>query len=218
MTAKARWLRRAAWLCATLVIALGALTARMVVDGEAELALSDAAFDEGDLRRATLHARRAALAYAPGAPHVRRAFARLEAIAVGAEAAGEPRAAERAWQAMREAALEARHLWVPNAAELARANAALARLRTSREPHSATDGGSPSSGRAAFDELDRIPGTAPLWGVLLVASAALFGAGIVVTARRAVAADGSVHLSRAKLGIALAAVGVALWTLAVVRA
>ena len=123
-----RVLRTIALSLLVIVLALAALTARAMLEGRRELAESDAAFDQGDLHGATEHARRAAVLYAPGAPHVPKAYARLTAIAVGAEAAGDRREAESAWRAIRGAALETRHLWIPERAHLARANEALARL------------------------------------------------------------------------------------------
>src|SRR5687767_13418226 len=110
------------------VMALAVLTARAVIEGRDQLRESDRAFNAGDLRAATVHARRAAVLYAPGAPHVAEAYARLGAIAFGSEAANNPEMAILAYSAMRGAALETRHLWVPYEAELQRANLGLARI------------------------------------------------------------------------------------------
>ena len=101
-----------------VVIALGVMTYRAVRDGNQALRASDLAFNRGDLADAVLHARRAATAYAPGAPHTRAARERLRAIAVGSEAAGDAETARLAWGALRAAALETRHVTVPYAAEL----------------------------------------------------------------------------------------------------
>src|SRR5450432_3358945 len=105
-----------------------ALTARVILEGESELSESDAAFDRGELGPSINHARRSATLYAPGAPHVQHAYERLIAIATGAEAAGQPKTAFLAWQAVRGAALESRHVWLPRAGELDRANQNLSRL------------------------------------------------------------------------------------------
>src|SRR5690242_19018897 len=123
------WLRRAALGLLLAVLLLATLTGRMVIEGEAALRTSDAAFDRDDLAEAMLHARRVAILYAPGAPHVAAAFARLRAIALGAEALGDINMARRAWGAVRGAALETRHLTVPHQAELDLVNQNLARLR-----------------------------------------------------------------------------------------
>jgi len=126
------WLGRLT-LSVFFLIAIGAVfSARVIMEGDAELVASDAAFDRGELGPALDHARRSATLYAPGAPHVQPAYERLNAIAVGAEAAGQPKVAFLAWQAMRSAALESRHVWLPRAQELERANQNLARLERGR--------------------------------------------------------------------------------------
>ena len=81
-----------------LVVVSGiALTAR----GSDEMGKSDAAFHDGDLRGAIFHARKAALAFVPGAEHVKLAHGRLEAIGRGAEAQGDEALARIAWDALR---------------------------------------------------------------------------------------------------------------------
>src|SRR4051812_10498827 len=124
---RARLLRAVLLTSFFVLLAFGALCARAIVEGQAELNASDAAFDKGELAGAIEHARRSATAYVPGAPHVQLAYERLRAIALGAEAAGQPVVALAAWQAVRSAALETRHLSTPRAAELSQANQNLAR-------------------------------------------------------------------------------------------
>ncbi len=100
--------QRLALLAFLSVLIFAAFSARVILEGESELSASDAAFDRGELASALDHARRAATLYAPGAPHVERAYERLNALALGAEAAGQPKIAFLAWQATRSAALESR--------------------------------------------------------------------------------------------------------------
>jgi hypothetical protein len=201
------WLRRAALGLLLAVLVLAALTARMVIEGEAELRASDAAFDRGDLPEATLHARRAAILYAPGAPHVVAAFARLRAIALGAEALGDIPMARRAWGAVRGAALEVRHVGSPEEAALDLANANLARL----------SGHGPGDRRAAERLLSRDETPRAPWVLTLGLGFLLFTSGLVLTAR-GISPTG--EISRKMLAIAglLAAFGVAFWTFAVYRA
>jgi hypothetical protein len=205
------WLRRVAFALLLAVVALAVLTARMMREGESALARSDAAFDRGDLRESVLHARRAATLYAPGAPHVNAAYARLTAVAVGAEAAGDPDVARLAWGAMRGAALETRHVTTPHQAELDRANAALARLQTVK--------GAPPDARTATlaalqkDDTPRAP-----WVAVLGAGFALFFAGIVVFVARGITRAGRTSKSALWVSAALSAAGVVLWVLAVYRA
>jgi len=190
------------------VLVFAGLTARMLVEGERELARSDAAFNRGDLRDAILYARRAAVLYAPGAPHVPSAYARLEAIAVGAESTGQPEVARQAWGAMRGAALETRHLWTPRGADLARANTNLARLDT-------VGGG--DRGRAAR-LLARDDAPRAQWILVLGAGFVLFAGGLLVAVRRGVGEDGRISTRFLLLSAGVALLGVACWTLAVYRA
>ena len=113
---------------ALLLVSFALATLRTLWRGDAEMALSDRAFDQGQLELALRHARRAATAYVPGGAHVDAAYARLQALALGAERARDVALAASAWRAQRSAALESRHLWQPRESELARADQNLARL------------------------------------------------------------------------------------------
>jgi hypothetical protein len=185
------------------------------VDGEQEMRLSDEAFHTGDVRTATLHARRAAVLYAPGAPHVRPAYDRLVAIALGAEAAGDTDVARTAWRAVRGAALETRHLWIPHQAELDRANGNLARLQTLRAK-TATD--EQPELRQALAELARDDAPRAVWVIVLALGFACATIGLALLGWRGVSPAGKITLSSAKLGLVLALLGAACWTLAVFRA
>jgi len=121
-------LRRLALGAALPLVLFALVTLRTLSRGEAGLAASDRAFDAGQLELAVRYARRSATAYVPGAAHVDAAYARLRAVAVGAERARDLALAASAWQAVRAAALESRHVFCPHARELEQANANLARL------------------------------------------------------------------------------------------
>jgi hypothetical protein len=212
------WLRPLSIGLLLAVLALAVLTARAVLDGEEHMRQSDAAFDRGDLRAATDHARRAAVLYAPGAPHVQAAYERLIAIATGAEASGQIAHAEAAWRAVRAAALETRHVWVPHARELRRADDNLARLaaidRTTRAP--VADAAKVIE--HARRELGRDHAPAGAWIGVLVVGFLLAVAGLTLIALRAVAPDGRLALREARFAALLAVLGAACWTLAVLRA
>lgn len=107
-----RGFKRAGWvLLVAACLALGcvAAVAKLSIEGERAMARSDTKFDHGQLRESVLFARRAAALYAPGLGHVRRADARLAAIASGAEATQRREIAILAWQAIR--ASEQQRLW-----------------------------------------------------------------------------------------------------------
>jgi hypothetical protein len=204
------------------VLGLALVTGRAIVEGEAEMTKSDGAFNEGDLRMAILHARRAATLYAPGAPHVSAAYERLVAIANGAEATGRRDAAQSAWRAVRAAALETRHVRVPHQAELDLANRALARLsaRAQDARNPAPDGASATAVNSAraLRELNQDAAPRAGWLLALVVGFALSLAGVALFAVRAVGPDGKVALRPARIGLIVAALGAACWTLAVLRA
>jgi hypothetical protein len=214
---KGRALRAIATGLLLAVVTLALVTLRAVVDGEDYLKKSDDAFNKGDLPSATSYARSAAVMYAPGAPHVDRAYARMIAIAVGAEAAGQKRAAQLAWQAVRSSALETRHVFTPHAADLQRANDNLARLEQAvdRPPDSPDPRIALEQARA---ELARDDAPSARWLAVLVVGFAAAAAGLGVVGLRGIARDGAITLGRAKIGIVLAVVGAACWTVAVLRA
>jgi hypothetical protein len=189
------------------VVALGAMTYRAISDGNEALAASDAAFDRGALADAVLHARRAATAYAPGAPHTRAALERLRAVAVGSEAAGDPETARLAWGAIRAAALETRHVVVPYAAELREANERLERP---------VQGASAKAPRSALE----LPTPGPTAGAsaLLVAGFAAAVLGLSFVATRGMTREGRLVWPRVGYGFGVFVVGALLWAIAVYRA
>jgi hypothetical protein len=85
----------------TGLLALVVLSVVLTLRGEAAMAESDRAFHAGELRVAVWEAKEAGLAYVPGAAHVARGVARLEAIARGATAEGRWDLARLAWDSLR---------------------------------------------------------------------------------------------------------------------
>ena len=211
-----RLLRQAALFLASVLFALAALSARAVLEGQEQMAESDRAFNAGDLRGATVHARRAAVLYAPGAPHVRQAFERLIAISVGSEAAGNAELAELGWSAVRGAALETRHLWVPFAPELQRANQNLARIAASSAA-TAQQSAEQLHEQAAL-ELARDDAPSVGWVSALIAGFVLAALGLAFTAGFGISKDGRFVLAGARLGLLLAGVGAVLFAIAAWRA
>jgi hypothetical protein len=210
-------LRSLAFLLMLGLLMLAVFTARALIDGSRSMTESDVAFDRGDLRTSIVHARRAAILYAPGAPHVGRAYERLNAIAVGAEAAGQPKTAFLAWQAVRSAALETRHVFQPRQTELDRANLNLARLEAELRG-------------AKADQIDRLQKQALarfrgdtgagrlVWTLALAFGFGLALAGLLLFALRGITRDGAIVAREARLGALLALVGAACWTIAVLKA
>src|SRR5262249_25311969 len=99
------WTARLVGCLVGAAVLLGAAAFRVVREGRPELAASEAAWAAGDLLAATVHARAAARAYVPFAPHVPLAYQRLRAVAQDCEARGDVESALFAWRAIRTAAI-----------------------------------------------------------------------------------------------------------------
>jgi hypothetical protein len=214
--ALARGLARALAIAGLLV---GGVSARVIVAGEREIAESTAALRAGDAYAATVHARRAAGWYAPGAPHVRVAYERLIALATAAEGTGNAEISLLAWRGVRTAAIETRWLVTPHEDDLARANAAIARLAAAapRPPGTRTEPVAAVQ-REHLEALARDEAPRTGWVVALVAGFAAWVAGAVWVARRAVTVTGQWHWRRAAPGLLVCAAGVAAWLLSIWRA
>src|SRR4051812_37710683 len=165
MTSGRSWRQRLSLLAFLTVLMFAAFSARVILEGESELSASDAAFDRGELVSALDHARRGATLYAPGAPHVERAYERMHALALGAEAAGQAKIAFLSWQAIRSAALESRHVFLPRQAELERANENLARLEALSRDNAGSD--RPQTQAQALARLSADDAPAPAWIAVL---------------------------------------------------
>jgi hypothetical protein len=198
---------------------LGALTARVMWTGEAEIAASTEALRSGDAQEAVVRARRAAGWYAPGAPHVRVAYERLSAMATAAEGLGDRDLALLAWRGIRTAAIETRWLVTPHKADLDRANRAIARLEAAAPRPMGTRNESPQRieerqyEALLRDEAPRVP-----WVVALLVAFVAWAGGATWAARRAIDAAGAIDMKRARLGAAVALGGVLLWVIALWRA
>ncbi|HEX7451302.1 MAG TPA: hypothetical protein VF294_03415 [Polyangiaceae bacterium] len=216
MSAARGLLQRLSLLAFFGVLIGAALTARVVLDGGSELAASNAAFDRGELVPSLEHARRSATLYAPGAPHVTPAYERLIAIAIGAEASGQAKVAFLAWQAVRSAALESRHIWLPRQSELDRANQNLARLEALARD--ATDTDRAKTQAQALSRLNADDAPAPAWIAVLGVGFLLALAGLALAASRGLEPSGKASFGRARLGLLLLAIGAACWTLAAYKA
>jgi hypothetical protein len=209
-TRASRWL----WGAAILLAVLGVLTLRVVWSGEAELVESDAALKRGDAHEATVRARRAAGWYAPGAPHVRIAYARLIALARAAEEHKRIDIALFAWRSVHSAAHETRWLVVPHKSDLELADREIARLvALDAAPDERV-----SIEQATLSQLTRPSGPELAWLVALVAAFALTAGGFGWWARAAASPGGALSWRRARLPLAITIAGVALWLISVWRA
>jgi hypothetical protein len=200
----ARWVRAVSLALLLFIVLAAASTARALIDGQRELEHSTQAFNQGDLDSAILYARRAASSYVPGAPHVDAAYARLRAIALGAESNGDRGTARLAWDAVRSAALESRHLWTPRKGDLETANRKLELLRAAPAAS--------ASAAPMRSELPPEPGPRPAWSAALAFGFLLSIAGLSWLGFYASRPDGTLRRDRTLLGLAVTLAGAACWT------
>ena len=209
---------RRARRCCSGCCSLAALTARVIAEGKRSSGRATPRSTVAICATRSLYARRAAVLYAPGAPHVNAAYERLGAIAMGAEAivrAAECRASRRGAPS-RGAALETRHFTTPREDALERANANLARLagpaatpsvrNRAQKPPRCARSRRRAAGAVGPRARRRILPCSPR--------------GLVVAMRRAVTSTGQLSARAGSLvsGLIAVAAGVACWTLAVYRA
>jgi hypothetical protein len=197
-----------------LAAAGGMLTARVLHQGELELRSADALAASGNLEEAVVHARKSASFFAPGAPHVPAAYARLIAVARLAEGRGDTQTALFAWQAVRTSALSTRWVVVPHKDELAVANASIARL-SAKQPAlhgSATQDPAEVQQKLhmllARQDQPRMP-----WVFTLLAGFLALSVGFVHMGWKGFVDKDGFQPSRLRIGALLAAIGTAAWAL-----
>src|SRR5690242_13451581 len=118
------------WMVAAIVVAvLAALSIRIVACGRSALGDGDDWMLRGKPIEAAGAYEAAARWYLPLAPHVDDAYAKLKKLA----ASDDPTVQLAAWRAIRSASRATAGLWTPHAADLADANAAIAKLEA-RQP------------------------------------------------------------------------------------
>ena len=198
-----------------LVVALvgaGLATTRALWEGRSALADGEKARERNDAAGAITGYRQAARWYVPRAPHVRRAYDRLEAIARAAEAEGETSTALAAWRGVRSSILATRSIHVPFEDRLELANRHIARLMAGVEGESVDPGASEAARQAwHYERLARID--APSVGWVLVALVGLLSwiAGGVVFAARGVTAEDTLAFRPALAAGVLFTLGIVLW-------
>jgi hypothetical protein len=209
------WLRPALLAVAFVAGASVLATARVMYEGEGAILETDAAIRQQDWPAATARARVAAGWYAPGAPHVRAAYARLLHIARTCEANSDADSALPAWRAMRAAAIETEWALQTHEREIELANTAIARL-TSGSPrpllaHEETDPQAERRMQAILARRDTP--RAPLIGAIVV-GLGLAVAGALGVASRGLSVDGQIRWQAARVPAAIGVAGFVLYAAA----
>ncbi len=188
-----------------LVVALlGALTARVVFEGERQISESTKALEAGDAETAIFHARSAALWFAPGAPHVRVAYGRLMALGKAAEERRLWDTALSAYRGVVSASASTRWLSRPHASDASLAQAAIERIETKQRAGAVAE---PGESLAAPQQE---PSTLSARGFLVAGFLGTIG-GLALLLLRGVDETGRLAGRKALPGMLLSAFGLALY-------
>jgi hypothetical protein len=191
-----------------IVLVVAAVTARVVIAGEQAIASSTVALRAGDPEGAVVQAREAASWYAPGAPHVRVAYARLMAIGREAEARQRTDVALLAYRSVVTASASTRWLVRPHLGDVDQATRAIARIESlgARPPALSTEP-APVMERQQLEALATDTSPSRLWVGILVASFVAWVAGLAWVLLR-IDETGRLAWSAARPGLAIAVVGI----------
>ncbi|MFO0549360.1 MAG: hypothetical protein U0271_13290 [Polyangiaceae bacterium] len=207
----------------TLLVVIGigfAITVRVVISGEREIASSTKALRAGDAGGAIEHARAAALWYAPGAPHVRVAYGRLLSISREAERRRLWPVALEGYRSVVTASASTRHVVAPHGEDVEEAKTAIARIesRTGERPPLAAEEPPADVERTMLADLAEDSTPNRTWRAVLLGSFAVLAAGLVWVLRRGIDETGRLSLARSALGLVTAVAGLAGYLLALVFA
>lgn len=202
-----------------LALCLGVVVTRAIWEGRSALATGDSAQAAGDRREAIAQWRRAARWYVPGAPHVGRAYDRLENLALVAEREGDLDTALRAWRGVRGSILATRSFYTPFSDRLEPANRNIARLMASVEGAQADPARSEAE-RAEwhYDLLARNEAPSVAWTLFAMLGMAIWLGGGLLFALRGLSGEDRLNGRVAVISGALVASGLLLWMLGLYNA
>lgn len=209
-------LKRVAWALLLVVAVAAAITARVVWAGEREIAASTDALRAGDADGAITHAREAAYWYAPGAPHVGVAYARLFAVGEEAEKRKLWPTALFAYRAVITASASTRWLVTPHESDARAAERAVARIEAKvgeRAPGTSTEPAEVFEAQL-LGELAARPGPSSTSRALLAASFVAMLAGLAALLGLGLDESGRLRVSRAVPALLAAALGLVAWCVA----
>ncbi len=206
--------RKLAVISLSVAFCLAVVVTRAIWEGNSELGAGDRAQARGDAAAAVSAWRRAARWYVPGAPHVSRAYDRLQALAEVAEGRGDSELALAAWRAIRGSILATRSFYTPHSERLGPANDRIAALMA-RAEGSAADPGRSESERASWHRelLARDDSPSIAWSIVALIGFGLWIGGGFHFARRAITADDKLVGRQAAWSGVLIAVGLVVWLL-----
>ena len=193
---------------------LGVLVTRAVWQGRQALSAGDASMEAGQIGDAIFHYRRSARWYVPLAPHVGDALGRLAELAAGAESQGNAEVALAAWRGVRGSVLATRSFFTPNRDRLDTANQHIARLMSEQPARETAGRDAASSGQLQamrLQLLQRDDAPSVLWSVIALVGFALWLAGGLLFALRAVDSHDKLVTRSAVVSGLLVAAGLVVW-------
>ncbi len=204
-------------------LCLGVVLTRAVWEGRSALHTADELAEAGELAEAVTWYRRAARWYVPLAPHVGRAYDRLEDIGRQAEAAGDVDLALAAWRGVRSSIMATRSMYTPHAERLEPANRRIAALMGQQELALRGADAQVPGGHASFEAFhydllaqDRAPSV--FWSIVALLGFGLWlGGGVLFAVRGVSDEDKLVPRAAAAAGV-FVAVGMVIWMLGLYKA
>jgi hypothetical protein len=206
--------RRLVTIGLVLAFCLGVVVTRAVWEGRSALFEGDvAAQSRGDQEDAIRWWRRAARWYVPLAPHVGRAYDRLEELGARAEKEGDLATALAAWQGVRGSILATRSFFTPHQERLEPANRRIAALLAAMEQ--SPPEGSRAAGLEAWHHelLARDEAPALGWTILALLGFLVWLGGGVLFALRGVSAEDRLVARPAITAGVLVVAGLLVWVL-----
>jgi len=211
--------RKLAAGCLIAALCLGVVVTRAVWEGRNALDRASAELERGELVEAITWYRRAARWYVPLAPHVGRAYDRLEQIAQQAERNDDVDTALAAWRGVRSSIKATRSFYTPQSHRLDPANRRIAALMA-RVEDPALDPGKTEEQRAQwhYQLLDRDEAPSVLWSIIaLLGFGAWLGGGVLFAMRGVSAEDKLDGRTAATAGLIVAA-GLIVWMIGLYNA
>jgi hypothetical protein len=200
-------------------LCLGVVVTRAVWEGRSALQKGSEAAEDGRLRDAVTWYRRAARWYVPLAPHVGRAYDRLEDIGSRAEQSGDVELALAAWRGVRSSIKATRSFYTPHAHRLDRANRRIAALMAIQEgPRADPEATEAERAQWHYDLLDRDEAPSVAWSIIALLGFGMWLGGGLLFALRGVSAEDALVPRMAAASGVLVAVGLVIWMLGLYKA
>lgn len=202
-----------------LGVCLGVVVTRAIWEGQSALSDGDAASERGERLEAITKWRRAARWYVPLAPHVGKAYDRLEHLAASARDNGDVAVELAALRGIRGSILATRSFFTPQSHRLDRTNRRIAELMASIEGGAvAPDQTDDQRRQWHYELLSRDESPSVPWSIIALLGFAGWIGGAVFFALRGVTPDDKLVARNAAYAGAMVAGGLVIWMLGLYNA